>query len=128
MEFVSSESCRAALLADGHNLLGRPLQVAPSQAGAEESGLAPVHTLYVSNLPYDVSADDVVAAFVAAGATQVNPIRAVRLLKDADGKGKGGAFVDFSMNLGLEVLKLDGLLKLRIILILILILIIFLKS
>ena len=81
VEFGSAAAAAAALAADGRELLGRRLAVAPSAAGAATSGLAPRRTLYVSNLPYDARPEDVAAAFAASGATAANPIEAVRLLK-----------------------------------------------
>lgn len=113
VEFASVDACGAALVMDGKELQGRRLVVMPSVSGAGDSGMAPQHTLYVSNLPYEAQQEDVAAAFAAAGATAVNPIRAIRMLKDSEGKGKGGAFVDFTKNIGPEVLKLDSVLKVR---------------
>ncbi len=60
MEYAcAGEAAAAAAALDGREVLGRRLAVMPSAAGAGASGVAPRHTLYVSNLPYDATAEEI---------------------------------------------------------------------
>jgi hypothetical protein len=81
VEYERAAGAGAAVGAlDGREVLGRRLAVMPSEAGAGSSGVAPRHTLYVSNLPYDATAEDIKTALAAAGIAN-NPIESVRVLK-----------------------------------------------
>lgn len=115
VEFSSREECGAALVFNGRVEMERPMVVMPSTLGLGQTGVTPVNTLYISNLPYAVEEEDVRAAFAAAAASLLatNPITSVRVLRKSDGTSKGGAFVEFRSNLAPDTVKLDGIMQVK---------------
>jgi RNA recognition motif-containing protein len=110
VEYENAQQAIAALVMNGKEVLGRPVMVSKSVSSVGDTGVAPVTTLYVFNLPYDCTEADVKNALSAAITV---PIRAVRILKTAEGQGKGGAFVDFVQNIPLSIVSLDGTLRVK---------------
>jgi RNA recognition motif-containing protein len=115
VQLDSREAMQAAVkVLDGVAENGRTLTARPSEGGGGgASGLLPQFTLYVSNLPYSAGEDDLRAALSAIPNALQNPIRSIRLLRDQEGRSKGGAFVDYTNSLGASVLQLDGHVKIK---------------
>ena len=116
IEYETKQQRDEALLMDGKEVMGRKVIVRPSQSGLGESGVSPVTTLFISNLPFDCDNKDINNAFDQSGMILSNPIKAIRILKSSsrdDGKHKGCAFLDFTHNVELDILKLSGVLKVK---------------
>ena len=101
-----AEKARASL--DGSFQAGRPISVRPFQGGSgrkdarspeapavgsNSSGPAEDRTLYVGNLPYDATADEVEQLLTRCG---VSPVLRVHLPVGPDGRPRGFGFVTLS--------------------------------
>lgn len=115
IEFATKQDAASTLVLDGRVEMGRAMVVMPSSSSLGDSGAIPVNTLYVSNLPFDCEDKDVRAAFEGAAAALLaaNPIRSIRVLQSREGRGKGGAFVEFVRNLAPDTIKLDGIVQVK---------------
>jgi RNA recognition motif-containing protein len=110
IEFAKKDDAASALVFNGRSVMDRELIVMQSASSVGESGAIPVSTLYVSNLPYEVTDSDIRAGLEGAAAALLatNPIRSIRVLA-----GKGQAFVEFQRPLAPDTIKLDGLIQVK---------------
>jgi RNA-binding protein 39 len=101
VQFKHEESVPKALNMTGRNLMGIPIIVqlteaeknrqAKAAANQTSSGTAPFHRLYVGNVHFSITEDDLRSVFSAYGA-----IEYVSLQTDDSGRSRGYGFVQFA--------------------------------
>ncbi|XP_065663272.1 squamous cell carcinoma antigen recognized by T-cells 3 isoform X3 [Hydra vulgaris] len=110
LQFKSKLSVDSSLLLDRESILGRPMFVSrcvdkqnnptkfkfPTQLDK--------HTLYVSNLPFEMTADQVTEHF-----SKIGKLKQVRLVTNRSGKSKGYAYVEYESETDAQsaIVKLD---------------------
>lgn len=99
VEFKSEESVTQALQLTGQKLLGIPIivqlteaeknrQVRNSESGGHQPNQVPFHRLYVGNIHFNVTEQDLQAVFEPFGELEF-----VQLQKDENGRSRGYGFV-----------------------------------
>ncbi|XP_057295311.1 squamous cell carcinoma antigen recognized by T-cells 3-like isoform X2 [Hydractinia symbiolongicarpus] len=110
LQFKNKESVAEALKLDRETLLGRPVFVSECVDKKEKPTefkfptTLDKHTLYVSNLPFELTSDQLKEHFVQAG-----QIKQFRLVTNRSGKSKGYAYVEYEKEADATsaLLKLD---------------------
>lgn len=90
IEFSNQVDANNALKLDGHILNSRPIKVTPSDNQVQGLSQRKPQTVFVTNLPYDVTADELRGVFSPAGA-----IADIRIPLEKEGKNRGFAYVEF---------------------------------
>lgn len=90
IEFSNQVDANNALKLDGHILNSRPIKVTPSDNQVQALTQRQSQMVFVTNLPYDVTTDELRAVFSPAG-----EIADIRIPLEKEGKNRGFAYVEF---------------------------------
>jgi RNA recognition motif-containing protein len=105
IEFSNQVDANNALKLDNHLLNNRPIKVAPSNNQQQGLGQRKSQMVFVTNLPYEVTPDELRVVFSPAGA-----IADIRIPLDSEkaGKNRGFAYVEFVQSEGaIKALGMD---------------------